>query len=152
MFKAIPVISSFDLSEPSAHFELNANHACDESEDGHPSSPRALSPSDTAAAKRGKASESSASPVTTTTAPELKVPAYCSGAEISDKKPKAADYEDIVNALIVQAASEYESLMSTKDTFPDTATRNKWAKKCWMNAGNVANEHYVLGDCINSMV
>jgi hypothetical protein len=107
---------------------------------------------DAAAAKLAGIAGSSASPAQTTTAPELKVPAYRSGAEISDKKPKAADYEDIVNALIVRAASEYESLISTKDAFPDTATRNKWAKKCWTNAGNVADEHYVLTDRINFLV
>jgi hypothetical protein len=107
------------------------------------------SSSDTTPAKRADRS----SPVAQTTrVPELKVPAYRSGAEISDKKPKAADYEDIVNALIVRAAAEYESLISTKDAFPDTATRNKWAKKCWINAGIDADERYVLTDRINSLV
>jgi hypothetical protein len=118
------------------------------------SSPRASSPLDTAAARKANVSASPATVTAagTTSATELKVPAYRSGAEISEKKPKAADYEDIVNALIVRAASEYEALISTKNSFPDTATRNKWAKKCWTNAANAADEHYMLTDRINSLV
>ena len=79
-------------------------------------------------------------------------PEYRDGAEIIDKKPKASDYEDIVQALILRAASEYECLVVTQDAFPDTAIRNKWAKKVWKNACVAAEEKYDLVDRVNSLV
>jgi len=42
--------------------------------------------------------------------------------EINMKKPKASDYQDVVQALILRAASEYECLIATEDVFPDMAT------------------------------
>ena len=148
-FKAIPTTSFSDFSDPSSQVNDNTNLSGLDAEEGHPPSIE-LSPSLDGLA--GKCVKLSAPAAQTTSVREIKVPAYRSGAEISEKKPKAADYEDIVNALIVRAATEYESLISTKDAFPNTATRNKWAKKCWINAGIDADEHYVLTDRINSMV
>ena len=55
------------------------------------------------------------------------IPVYREGAEVKHKKPKASDYEDIVQALILRAASQYEALVSTQDSFPDTTQRLKWA-------------------------
>ena len=74
------------------------------------------------------------------------------GAEVNRRKPKAADYIDGVNALILRAASEYESLVSTRDAFPDTAKKNKWARLAWKNAGLAAQETYPLLDSISLLV
>ncbi len=79
-------------------------------------------------------------------------PKYRDGAEIVDKKPKASDYKDVVQALIFRAASEYECLVATECAFPDTAMRNKWAKKAWKNACIAADENYELSDRINLLV
>ena len=79
-------------------------------------------------------------------------PEYREGAEIHHKKPKASDYQDVVQALILRAASEYKSSIATEDAFPDTATRHKWAKRAWKNACVVANEKYELVDRINALV
>lgn len=57
------------------------------------------------------------------------IPVYREGAEINYKKPKASDYDDTVQALILRAASKYEALVSTQDSFPDTILRLKWARK-----------------------
>ena len=74
------------------------------------------------------------------------------GAEVNRRKPKASDYVDVVNALILRAASEYESLISTRDAFPDTAKKNKWARLAWKNAGLAAKEMYPLLDSISLLV
>lgn len=75
------------------------------------------------------------------------------GAEIIRRKPKASDYIDVVQALILRAASEYESLISTRDAFPDTAKKNKWARLAWKNAGLAAQEmSYPLLDSISLLV
>ena len=74
------------------------------------------------------------------------------GAEVNRRKPKASNYVDVVNALILRAASEYESLISTKDAFPDTAKKNKWARLAWKNAGLAAKEMYPLLDSISLLV
>ena len=79
-------------------------------------------------------------------------PKYREGAEIHHKKPKASDYQDVVQALILRAASEYESSIATEDAFPDTATQHKWAKRAWKNTCAVANEKYELVDWINALV
>ncbi|KJA17559.1 hypothetical protein HYPSUDRAFT_57685 [Hypholoma sublateritium FD-334 SS-4] len=74
------------------------------------------------------------------------------GAQATPRKPKAADYTDVVHALIIRAAAKYKSLVATKGAFPDTATRNKWARLSWKNAGLAADESYPLLDSINLLL
>lgn len=74
------------------------------------------------------------------------------GAEVHPRKPKASDYVDVVHALILRAASEYEYLISTRNAFPDTAKKNKWAQLAWKNAGLAASETYPLLDSISLLV
>jgi hypothetical protein len=80
------------------------------------------------------------------------IPVYREGAEINHKKPKASDYEDIVHALILRAASQYEASVSTKNSFPDTAQRLKWAQKSWSDANNDADHEFEITDEISSLV
>lgn len=80
------------------------------------------------------------------------IPAFREGADVNPKKLKASDYEDVVRAIILRAASEYESLVSTADALPDTAKRFKWAQQAWKNACAVAEESYKLTDGISSIV
>lgn len=79
------------------------------------------------------------------------IPVFRQGAEVDPKNPKASDYEDVAHALILRAASEYECFISTDDAFPDTAKRNKWAKKTWKSACAAANEHYEISDAISKL-
>jgi len=76
---------------------------------------------------------------------------FCQGAEVDPKNPKASNYEDVVHALILRAASEYECFISTDDAFPDTAKRNKWAKIAWKSACAAANEHYEISEAISKL-
>lgn len=80
------------------------------------------------------------------------MPVYREGAEIKHKKPKASDYEDTVQALILRAASKYEAFVSTQDSFPDTAQRLKWARKSWSDTNNDAGHEYEITDEISSLV
>ena len=57
----------------------------------------------------------------------LKIPELQAGAEVNHKRPKASDYEDIVEGLILRATFEYESLISTINTFSGTTLQHKWA-------------------------
>jgi len=98
-------------------------------------------------AKKSKTTE--VQPVSKTTAT---IPTFREGADVNPKKLKASDYEDVVRALILRAASEYESLVSTTDALPDTAKRFKWAQQAWKNACAVAEESYKLTDGISSIV
>jgi hypothetical protein len=84
--------------------------------------------------------------------PTTSIPVYREGAEIKHKKPKASDYEDIVQALILRAASQYEASVSTQDSFPDTAQRLKWARKSWRDANNDVGHDYEITDEISSLV
>lgn len=80
------------------------------------------------------------------------IPKFRNGAEIDPRKPKAADFDDVVQALILRSAFEYEALISTNNSFPETATRIKWAKKVWRNACKSADEHYELTSRISTLV
>lgn len=82
----------------------------------------------------------------------MKVPVFHAGVIVNPKKPKAADYEEVISALIIRAAFEYEALVSTKDSFPDTALYHKWALKVWKNTTNDTNEPYEMTDPISSLV
>jgi hypothetical protein len=56
------------------------------------------------------------------------------------KRPKAADYEEVVAALLVRAMFDYEGLVSTHDAFPDLSLRRKWTLQCWKQALKDADE------------
>ncbi|KAF8950927.1 hypothetical protein BDZ97DRAFT_1933152 [Flammula alnicola] len=79
-------------------------------------------------------------------------PAFRSGADVNPKKLKASDFEEVVRALILRAASEYESLVSTSDALPDTAKRFKWTRQSWKNACLAAEESYKITDGISSIL
>jgi hypothetical protein len=115
----------------------------------------------TSASKRSNRSSSPLGPAskksktTASVAVELlasKIPELRAGAEVNHKRPKASDYEDVVEALILRAAFEYESLISTVNAFPGTTLRHKWANQAWKNAGLDADENYKLTDRISSLV
>ena len=121
----------------------------------------APSVSATSASKRSNPSSSPLGPASKkskTTATEavellaLKIPELRAGTEVNHKRPKASDYEDVVEALILRAAFEYELLISTINAFPGTTLQHKWANQAWKNVGLDADENYKLTDCISSLV
>ena len=82
----------------------------------------------------------------------LKIPELWAGAEVNHKRPKASDYEDVVEALILWAAFEYESLISTVNAFPGTTLWHKWANQAWKNVGLDVDKNCKLTDHISSLV
>ncbi|KJA28251.1 hypothetical protein HYPSUDRAFT_129889, partial [Hypholoma sublateritium FD-334 SS-4] len=74
------------------------------------------------------------------------------GAVVNPKKPKAGDFEDVVEALILRASFQYEAFVSTKNAYPDTALRRKWAIKAWKSANSDAEENYAMNPTINSLI
>ncbi|KAF8960928.1 hypothetical protein BDZ97DRAFT_1760386 [Flammula alnicola] len=140
---------------------------CEDVDGSGPSGPGSSSPT-VAAQKRqrsGSASDGSeellvdpASKKTKTAEPvpasktTVATPAFRSGADVNPKKLKASDFEEVVRALILRAASEYESLVSTSDALPDTAKRFKWARQSWKNACLAAEEPYKITDGISSIL
>ena len=51
-------------------------------------------------------------------------------------KPKAADYNDGVDKMLLNAMHEYACLILTTDAFPDNVKQTQWAEATW----NVACE------------
>ena len=156
--QTVPRVSSnaFKALPPAIDLEDGTNS----DEEGHRNQPkqaRNVSEQPLVAVTNAEKRSRSSSDVSLVDAPAVKKakglqPKYRDGAEVNAKKPKASDYQDVVQALILRAASEYECLIATEDAFPDTATRNKWAKKAWKNACAAADEKYELADRINSLV
>ncbi|KAJ7790485.1 hypothetical protein B0H14DRAFT_210673 [Mycena olivaceomarginata] len=61
-------------------------------------------------------------------------------------KPKASDYEPVVNALLIRAMAEYCMFIVTINAFPDVALQLVWARECFRNACRVASEHFTITD------
>jgi hypothetical protein len=62
------------------------------------------------------------------------------------KRPKVADYEDTVGALLVRAMFDYEGLVSTHDAFPDVSLRHQWSLRCWKQALKDADQRIELSE------
>ncbi|KAJ7238854.1 hypothetical protein B0H12DRAFT_1025514, partial [Mycena haematopus] len=59
-------------------------------------------------------------------------------------KPKASDYEPVVQALLLRAMLEYTVFIVVINAFPDIGLQATWAKECFKNACRAANEHYKI--------
>jgi hypothetical protein len=82
---------------------------------------------------------------------EKKNPQFAVGY-VSGGKPKAADYEDVVQALLLRAMHEYESRIVGINAYPDSANQSKWTKICWKEACRVASEDYSMTERMSKMV
>jgi hypothetical protein len=71
---------------------------------------------------------------------------------LTSSRPKASDYIDVVNAILVRTMFDYEGLVSTHDVFPSPAQRRIWALRCWKKASQDADEFYDLSDRMCSLV
>jgi hypothetical protein len=67
-------------------------------------------------------------------------------------RPKAADYEDIVQALLIRAMAEYSVYILTVYAFPDTDMQKKWVRECWRAAGKIAGKRFALSDRMANLV
>ena len=82
---------------------------------------------------------------------EKKIPQFAVGY-VSGGKPKVADYEDVVQALLLRAMHEYESRIVGVSPYPDSAIQSKWVKVCWKEACRVAAEDYSMTERMSKMV
>ncbi|PPQ76235.1 hypothetical protein CVT24_009446 [Panaeolus cyanescens] len=80
------------------------------------------------------------------------IPAIRDGIKHDPKKPKASDFEDTVQALILRASFEYEAFISTTDAFPSLQLRHQWAAKCWNHALKDTGQDYQLTDVIGRLI
>ncbi|KAF8234205.1 hypothetical protein L208DRAFT_1054535, partial [Tricholoma matsutake] len=66
-------------------------------------------------------------------------------------KPKAADYEDVLQALLLPAMHD-ESHIVGIGPYTDLANQSKWAKICWKEACHVAVEDYGMTEQMSKMI
>jgi len=58
-------------------------------------------------------------------------------------KPKASDYEDCVEKMLLNAMHEYACLILTTDAFLDEVKQTQWAEATWRAACEEVGVHYV---------
>ncbi|KAF8496397.1 hypothetical protein F5888DRAFT_1634925 [Russula emetica] len=58
------------------------------------------------------------------------------------QKPRAADYENSVEKMLLDAMHEYACLILTNDTFPNGVKQTHWAKAAWLAACDDNGVHY----------
>jgi hypothetical protein len=135
-----------------------------------PNNPRSFAPAALVPSKRGNAlqnevssgskrakldnitSKSRPSDISTPVPPKEKKVAQFAVGYASGGKPKTADYEDVVQALLIHAMHEYESRIVGISPYPDSAIQSKWAKICWKEACSVAVEDYCMTERMSKMV
>jgi hypothetical protein len=66
---------------------------------------------------------------------------FCQGCT-PGPKPKASDYEDGVEKMLLNAMHEYACLILATDAFPSEAKQTQWAKATWQAACEEAGVHY----------
>lgn len=64
-------------------------------------------------------------------------------------KPKASDYDESVEKMLLNAMHEYACLILAIDAFPNELKQTQWAKTTWHAACKEAGQHY---ECSTRMV
>jgi hypothetical protein len=57
-------------------------------------------------------------------------------------KPKASDYEDKVERMLLNAMHEYACLILSTDAFPSERKQTQWAETTWRAACELFEAHY----------
>lgn len=71
---------------------------------------------------------------------------------MTSSRPKASDYVEVVNAILVRTMFDYEGLVSTHNAFPSPTLRRQWTLCCWKRASKDADEFYDLSDRMCNLV
>ncbi|KAJ7656062.1 hypothetical protein DFH06DRAFT_1328890 [Mycena polygramma] len=146
--------------DPLATFTPHADHTPDNrprpvtERDGHGHSQTPSSPSAgrnmshqgpaTSGTSRKRPSPSSAQPPPPAKRKQNE-PQFAEGyVTVKGAKPKAADYEPAVEALLIRAMAEYAMLIVTLNAFPDIGLQIIWAKTCFRHACRAANLYYSI--------
>jgi hypothetical protein len=61
---------------------------------------------------------------------------------IPGPKPKAVDYDEGVEKMLLKAMHEYACLVLSTDAFPNEVKQTQWAKATWQAACEEVGEHY----------
>ncbi|KAJ7148840.1 hypothetical protein C8R46DRAFT_1310955 [Mycena filopes] len=118
-----------------------ANHSASSSPSTTRSSRQSVTP---APLKRGRQSSPPPPPPPKRTRRE---PKFADGyVAASSGKPKAADYEPVVRALLIRAMSEYTVNIVTKNAFPPLDLQLRWAKESFRSACRAADLHFTITD------
>jgi uncharacterized protein DUF6532 len=67
-------------------------------------------------------------------------------------KPRAVDYNDGVDKMLLNAVHEYACLILTTDAFPDDVTQVQWAEATWNAACKDIGVFYECSVCITRLV
>ncbi|KAJ7718085.1 hypothetical protein B0H16DRAFT_426704 [Mycena metata] len=70
---------------------------------------------------------------------------------VAGAKPKAGDYEPVVEALLLRAMAEYSTRVLTREGFPQTLAF-QWARECFSNACAAAKLRYILTDRMAKLI
>ncbi|KAJ7574918.1 hypothetical protein C8J56DRAFT_463443 [Mycena floridula] len=80
-------------------------------------------------------------------------PAFATGfIHVKGGKPKAADYNDIGQALVLRSAREFEARILGSDSFPGRITQGKWAGKAFKNSCRASGENFTVTDRIKRVL
>ncbi|KAJ7193474.1 hypothetical protein GGX14DRAFT_577263 [Mycena pura] len=71
---------------------------------------------------------------------------------VAGARPKAADYEPVVRALLLTAMVEFCMLILTLNAFPDISTQVDWAKRCFKNACKTENVRFSMTERIIKLI
>ena len=71
---------------------------------------------------------------------------------VAGHRPKASDYNDIGQALILRTAHDYENRIVAINAFPSTTLQDKWAQSCWKGALQVSHEEFTITEHIKQLV
>ncbi|KAJ7501399.1 hypothetical protein B0H11DRAFT_1993060 [Mycena galericulata] len=104
--------------------------------------------------QRSKRPQPSSSPAPAPVAKRLrKDPQFAQGhIAAAGTKPKAADYESVVQALLIRAMAEYSMLILTIYAFPDAGLQTQWAKRSFKNACRSADQWYKLTERMAKLI
>ncbi|THU86075.1 hypothetical protein K435DRAFT_868637 [Dendrothele bispora CBS 962.96] len=67
-------------------------------------------------------------------------------------KPKASDYDSEGEAILLRAASYYESKIIGVQPFPSRSTQVGWANKAFLDACRVAKKNFECNERINTLI
>ncbi|KAJ7456358.1 hypothetical protein B0H11DRAFT_2244042 [Mycena galericulata] len=130
--------------------------------DGHRASPRGSSTSRPSDRERGRPAASTpykrprqsspSAPAPPAKRPR-KEPQFAQGyVTTGGVKPKVADYEPVVRALLIRAMAEYAVFILTKKAFPDAGLQTKWAGQTFKNSCRASNQHYKLTERMGKLI
>lgn len=123
----------------------------DTSPDRYPDD-RPTSPSSTGFVSSSHPTSASLAVARTRTKKRAKSVAKFQDGAVIGKRPKAADYEEVVVALLVRAMFDYEGLVSTNNAFPDVSLRRQWTLRCWKQALKDADEWIEISERMMTLV